>query len=110
MKKSLVAAFFLCCFSLCFTVANVSAADDVKIATISIQQILSTSSAALAAQKNIQEEVKKFQEKFKPMEDELSAVELLHFFLNILLRSKGCGRGRKNLLNADSGYLHIIGC
>lgn len=75
MKKSLVAAFFLCCFALCVTVANVSAANDVKIATISIQQILSTSSAALAAQKNIQEEVKKFQEKFKPMEDELSAME-----------------------------------
>lgn len=69
-----MATFFLLLMASPSTKA-LAAPDKAKIATISIQKVLSTSKAALAAQDQVQAEVQKLQDKFKKDEDVLTALK-----------------------------------
>ena len=77
MKKSLL-AIMATCFLLVFAITSSQAfagSDKFKVATISIQKVLATSTVALAAQAKVQAQVQTLQGKFKSDEDELTALK-----------------------------------
>ncbi|MDG4476595.1 OmpH family outer membrane protein [Thiovibrio frasassiensis] len=76
MKIKVLGGVLCVCVALCVSsVVALAAPERGKIATISIQQILGKSKAALDAQKILQAEVDKFQSKFKADEDALTAMK-----------------------------------
>ncbi len=59
-----------------FGAPKYSSAGEIKIATVSLQDVLADSIAGQAAQKVLENEVQKFQDKFKNDQDELEALRL----------------------------------
>lgn len=77
MNMKILKGLFFVGMALCLsaTFAVAAAPERGKIATVSVQKILSGSKAAQEAQKLLQGEVDKFQAKFKAEEDTLSALK-----------------------------------
>ena len=69
---------FVCAVSTVFMFASAgdSSAAEIKIATISLQDVLSDSKAGQDAQKVLEAEIQKFQNRFKKDQDDLEALRL----------------------------------